>query len=336
MATNRPRRRRALALALALPLALGALAACGGDDDDSSASETGGAGTTTVGEITGDGGTTEVVESGDTVEELPVIAGETNEVDITESGGARTITSNSIPNHAVGEFPNAGNPNSISPQDLSWSMTTSPEAASSPTELELGVYAQFAVAVNGVAFEPEAAEWWNRDRNSGWQYEALGGGIDLGADENNAHVQPDGQYHYHGMPTGLLEVLGADGQEMALVGYAGDGFPVYARWGHEHAEDASSEVVSVTPSWRLKSGTRPDGPGGTYDGTFTEDYEFVSGSGDLDECNGREGVTPEYPDGIYHYFITEDFPYVPRCWVGTPDETFEESGGGATAGGPRP
>ena len=44
-------------------------------------------------------------------------------------------------------------------------------------------------------------------------------------------------------------------------------------------------------------------PGGKYDGTFTRDYVYERGSGDLDECNGRFTVTKEYPEGIYAYFF---------------------------------
>jgi len=52
--------------------------------------------------------------------------------------------------------------------------------------------------------------------------------------------------------------------------------------------------------------------------TFTQDYEYVEGLGDLDECNGRFGVTPEFPNGIYHYYVTDGYPYIQRCVKGTP------------------
>ena len=55
--------------------------------------------------------------------------------------------------------------------------------------------------------------------------------------------------------------------------------------------------------------------------TTTQDYEYVAGSGDLDECNGRFGVTPEFPNGIYHYYITDAFPYIQRCVKGTAAST---------------
>ena len=53
-------------------------------------------------------------------------------------------------------------------------------------------------------------------------------------------------------------------------------------------------------------------------GAFSQDYEYVAGLGDLDQCNGRTGVTPEFPEGIYHYVITATYPFVGRCVKGTP------------------
>jgi YHYH protein len=179
----------------------------------------------------------------------------------------------------------------------------------------------FGVAINGIPFDPGAAEWWHGNRNSGWQYEAMA--IGLGMDRNNAHVQPNGSYHYHGIPTGLLEKL-ASAPKPTLIGYAADGFPIYAPSGYEDPGDQHSSLKRLKSSYRLKSGTRPNGPGGKYDGTYTEDYEYARDHGDLDECNGRFGVTSEYPKGIYCYYVTDSFPYIPRSFKGTPDSSFEK------------
>src|SRR5688500_12531284 len=90
-------------------------------------------------------------------------------------------------------------------------------------------------------------------------------------------------------------------------------------------------------SYRLKRGKRKTGARTSYDGTFVEDYEYVAGHGDLDECNGRFGVTPEYPDGTYHYFVTENFPFIPRYFRGLPDESFKRRGNAGSRGqGMRP
>ena len=139
---------------------------------------------------------------------------------------------------------------------------------------------------------------------------------------NTAHVQPTGAYHYHGIPESLINRLGEgpDGAaDMIAGGFAADGFPFYLRYGYRDPNDPQSGLVAVRGSWMLRPGTRPGGP---YDGTFREDWQYVEGSGDLDECNGRFGVTPEHPAGTYHYYITDDYPYIPRCVFGTPDGSF--------------
>ena len=132
-------------------------------------------------------------------------------------------------------------------------------------------------------------------------------------------------------PTGLIDRFG-DGKKMILIGYAADGFPIYQHYGYAEA-DIRSDIKKLKSSYRLKEGKRPSGPGGKYDGTFVQDYEYVSGAGDLDQCNGHTGVTPEYLSGTYYYVITSEFPFIPRCYRGTPDDSFRRRGPGP--GGPR-
>lgn len=241
-----------------------------------------------------------------------------HQVTIEVKGNYRYITSNGIPDHPPGTFPNRGNPNRISPQTHQYRVPVHPQQAATITPMKRQ---PFGVALNGVPFDPGTAEFWNNDRQSGWRYNALSGAINLGLDDHHAHVQPTGAYHYHGLPTGLIASL-SSAKPMILVGYAADGFPIYAVKGYTDAQDANSELKQMKPSYRLKPGRRPDGPLGLYDGTFEQDYQFVQGIGDLDQCNGRVGVTPEHPQGIYHYYITETYPFIPRCFRGTPDSSF--------------
>lgn len=259
----------------------------------------------------------------------------TNRVTITVSGGVRLISANGLPNHATGQFPGRGNPNRISEQSYNFHLPTKPQVASKPTSSK---GAWFGVALNGIPFEPGTAEFWNQQRE--WNYEAKSGFIDLGLDQNNAHVQPQGSYHYHGLPTGLMAKLGGDGKKMLLVGWAADGFPIYTSYAYSVATNVASPLKKMQSSWQLKKGERTGGPGGTYDGKFTADYEYVKGSGDLDDCNGRFGVTPEFPQGTYYYCITEEFPQLARFWKGTPDSSFYKrgpgpGGPGGVGGGPR-
>lgn len=249
-----------------------------------------------------------------------------NRVSINTEGNYRVIRSNGIANHTTGHFPNRNNPNAITEKDYFFRVPLKPQAAAKPTATGT---AWFGVAVNGVPFEPGTQEFWRDDRRSGWCYEAIGGESNLGIDQSHAHVQPNGAYHYHGLPTGLVEKLGGDGQRMLLVGWAADGFPIYTGYGDSEATNAASPLRKLKSSYRLKVGWRPqttNGPAGRYDGNFTQDFEYVPGAGDLDECNGHFGVTPEFPQGIYHYHITDTFPLISRYWKGTADPSFQKHG----------
>lgn len=244
--------------------------------------------------------------------------------------GARRVLANAIPEHRVGPFPNRGNPHAIAEQSYDFSLPAKPVAAGSITWLHRPAGEDFrgppnlpfGIAVNGVLFDPGTAEFWNGDRALGWNYEALGGAVGLGLDANHAHVQPNGAYHYHGVPALLFQSLDtAPDRHSPLIGWAADGFPIYALRGWRVAGEATSGAKVLRSSYRLRQGERPAppaGPGGRYDGAFVQDYEYVAGSGDLDECNGRVGVTPEYPEGTYAYFLTGEWPVIPRGFRGTP------------------
>jgi len=249
-----------------------------------------------------------------------------------EIGLSVSIATNAIPDYAVGTFPNAGNPNTISEQQESYSYTIEPEVTGSQASARV-----FGITLDGMTFQRETGECYNNETSCDWRYEAITPGVAsnagdtswagsgsnwIGTDCNNAHVQPTGNYHYHGLPESLINKLGDGGDKMVLMGHAADGFPIYGRWGYSDPNDATSEIVRMSASYNVISGTRPSGPGGEYSGIFLQDWEYVEGSGDLDECSGRVGVTPEYPDGIYHYYLTDDYPYVPLCMLGTPDDSF--------------
>lgn len=243
-----------------------------------------------------------------------------NEATWVVEGSWRLLQANAVPEHPTGAFPNPGNPNPIRAQDIRVQVPVAPQIAEAPTAVKLPGW-----ALNGVPFDPGAGEFYQGDPGLGWQYEALSGAVPLGIDENHAHVQPTGTYHYHGLPTLFLQAQGVRfDAHSPQVGWASDGFPIYALYGYADPQDSSSPIVEHTSSYRLKEGTRPSAegqPGGAYDGTFSADYEVVEGAGTLDACNGRWTVTPEFPEGTYAYFLTGDHPVVPRCVVGTPDRS---------------
>ena len=241
--------------------------------------------------------------------------------------GQRRLIANGVPDHPIGQFPNSGNPNRVSVQTVNFAVTTSPIARSGP-----GARVKEPVmGLNGIKFDPGTAGRCDSDaanpgdcdlgRGTGpWSIEALGQDIfDFGEDTNNAHVQPGGSYHYHGVPVGMLSENARTGREMGLIGWAADGFPVYARYGYSKSGIMNSALKLMEPSYRLKASPDAGRPGVEMVpmGAFTQDWEYVAGLGDLDECNGRFGVTPQFPEGIYHYYATDAYPYVQRCIKGS-------------------
>ncbi|WP_396159738.1 YHYH protein [Flavobacterium sp.] len=245
----------------------------------------------------------------------------------------RAVVRNGIPNHPIGNFPNADNPYSIVAQNSVATLSLAPAIAGDGSFV--GGASTSGFALNGVKFAfgtrgrcEVAAATVNCNPNGGigaWAMEAIGStAFRFGVDDSNGNVDPGttpgttGEYRYLGLPNGLIAKLGG-GTGIRLVGWAIDGFPIYARYGHSVATDASSAIKELVPGYRLKAAAdlgRP--PVAQYPlGSFEQDYEFVPGLGDLDRCNGRTGVTPEFPNGIYHYVITAAFPQGPRCIRGT-------------------
>ena len=235
-----------------------------------------------------------------------------NSTSITVAGDVRTITTNSVASHAIG----GGNPNSPSSLLKVYRVDATPSEAPYATPTSIAV--KFGVTVTGILFDAYAAEFFAGDPN-GWNYSAPGNAIGLRIDDNGGHVQPDGLYHLHGLPTDLMGQLGWSAERHSpLIGFAADGFPIYALTGEAGQVHTSSYV--------LKTGTRPTGgsdPGGTYDGTFHNDWAFQSGAGSLDACNGTTTVNGDYPNGTYAYFLTVDYPVIPACLTGTPSDDFK-------------
>jgi len=246
---------------------------------------------------------------------------ERNVVEIKAVGDVLVITSNGIPNHTTGQFPNRGNPNAISAQSHEYRVALNPIKTGRATKKD-GV---IGVALNGVPFEPATAECYGQARGQRsapgaceWRLEAIVRGEgQLGLDQNNAHVQPTGTYHYHGVPHGLLDVLRPYKSmgDLVHVGYAADGFKMMV-----------SRSGRYQSSYQLKAGVRPSAPGGRYDGTYTADFEYRAGSGDLDQCNGTD------VNGEYVYFVTEAFPFALRCLMGVVNSSFSKRGGGSVEG----
>jgi hypothetical protein len=221
----------------------------------------------------------------------------TNSVTVRESSEQTCITSNSIPDHSTGQFPNRGNPHTISAQTIRVCLPADPARGSTAQKVQT-----IGIAENGVIIRPGTADYYDansprghsRDRSSGWNLDGMGAREMLGLDDNNAHVDHSGIYHYHGVPQPLVQA-----STDTRIGWAADGFEI-----HYVGDKARS-------SYMLKGGTRPTAPGGAYDGTYVEDFQFVATSGNLDHCNGA------LVNGTYTYFATDTFPFFPTCLMGT-------------------
>ena len=223
-----------------------------------------------------------------------------NQVHIIESKTQKCIISNGFPNHKIGEFPNKHNPNSFKTQKLKFCFTKIPKKNISYTNRAKII----GVTITGIPIRPETADWYDasaprqhsKNKSSGWNLEAITPNNKLfGLDVNNGHVDNKGLYHYHGIPKVDLN----NHIENSLIGYAADGYEIHY---------LGSEIKS---SWILKKGHRKTKPYGEYDGSFFQDYTYLEGLGNLDECNG--GIL----NLKYVYFATDTFPFFPRCHWGS-------------------
>ncbi len=249
---------------------------------------------------------------------------------VTVDGATRTIESNALPDHETGEFPNDGNPNTISAQDATYEYPLEPTWVGDATPAMTP-----GVAVNGVKFEPGTAETVTCTSGESYRVEALQDVYNLGLDFNNAHVQPTGEYHYHGVSQLLADAYATD-DDLVHVGFAADGYLMYYSKsgayasGYELSTETRSGTECVGSSALQSVAVAVDGT--TPDGTYTSDWVHSDDHGDLDECNGVE------IDGEYAYMITDEYPYVSRCLNGEFTATGPGAGGpppdGAPAGGP--
>ena len=238
---------------------------------------------------------------------------------ISASAGKCQLQSNGVPNHDFNDGQQSF-PNNLSEQSYNYQITASPVFASSNTALAIGN--DNGLMLNGVKIDLLAAACFAvgdektgcGDMSQPWRFDPMFPANGFRVDSHNAHVQPNGSYHYHGTPNAMFAADTA--VESPLVGFAADGFPIFGSW-----FDDDGTVRKALPSYRLKSGTRQavsgyTTPGGDYDGTYRDDYEYIEGLGDLDECNGMQ------VDGVYGYFISDAYPYIMGCLKGQMDSSF--------------
>ena len=313
-------------LVFSLMLSVG-FSACRKDDDDDE-------GTTLTGTDISDATFTRtdgtcasyVGDSGATVTDVTRNITFISDIKITASGSTCTFTSNSIPNHNFNDG-TASFATNVGEVTETFNMTSSPAAASAATALSLTY--DNAIFLNGVKLDLLPAACYGvgggtlgqekigcSTEGKPWRYDPMYSGNSFGTDAHNAHTQPDGAYHYHGSPEAMFNTSGSVASP--VIGFAADGFPIFGPF-----IDDNGTVRRVTSGYTLKSGSRVSQsgegafPGGSYDGTFRDDYEYT-GAGDLDVCNGMTR------NGVYGYYVTNSFPWVMACFTGAPDRSFSK------------
>ena len=252
------------------------------------------------------------------------------------------ITATGIPDYPTGPFLD-GNPSLAGDNGYIFRIPRDPQPASGTSmEPPLGhigvlkngvpIYnAEDAMSYNGQGIWLRNAVYWEND------------GMDCSKGHPAPNMGPgglaQGRYHHHQNPVafttaGVLlssictlypaaSLYSPDpNAHSPLLGYAFDGYPIYGCFGYDDPADPNSGIRRIESSYATRNitvrETLPDGtvlqpaqygPGVNAQyplGAYIQDYEYVAGSGDLDEHNGRFCVTPEYPGGTYAYFATAD------------------------------
>jgi hypothetical protein len=183
-----------------------------------------------------------------------------------------------------------------------WQIPRNPTVATSSVFVQGG---QIGLMMDGsVFFHPGDAQSYN---NAGVWNRLAYYFENNDMDASNGHSTPTNMYHHH---FDNLQMHGWDSTKHSpIVAYAWDGYPVYGPYGYANTNGTGGIKRMVSSYTKKTYTTRTNGPavGGMYPiGCFIEDWQYTSGSGDLDTNNGRFCVTPEYPSGTYAYFTTVD------------------------------
>ena len=238
---------------------------------------------------------------------------ETNVEQVQYTDSDVYISCEAVPGYDVGPW---DDPSMAPNQNFVFKLTRNPiPAGNIPLELPDG---RIGVWTNGVSI-------FNRTTDASYKSKDVwhvDGAKD--ADPNtitcDGYMAENGEYFNYVAPICLYDA-NDKGIHSPILGYAFDGYPIYGAYAFAN-EDGSGGIVQMTSSYHLRQissrTTLPDGSqleenfwgpevSNNYPlGHYIEDYEYVAGSGSLDERNGRFCVTPEYPQGTYAYFVTVD------------------------------
>lgn len=213
-------------------------------------------------------------------------------VKVTFGGGKLRFRSNGLPltgrlaEYAVPDSGAVADPSKA--QNYDYSITLSPKKAKKVTPAPMGA---IGVMISGGAlFNPYEAGGVKVAVTSNFFVTDSKGKKVPFLDSCNGHPTPNGQFHYHGLPSCLTSKIDKAGSPSHIIGIAFDGFPIYGNQG------VKGKIIT---------------------------------SKELDSCNGITSVTPEFPQGIYHYVLTSEKNSASsiKCFAGTADASLMRMGG---------
>lgn len=219
----------------------------------------------------GDEGTpsdTGEIPDAETMQEAALAASWGDNVTVSIDGDNLVISSDGLPDHGTlaGYATFGGNDVAVAAANpTTITIPLVPAASDVQTQSSLGA---IGIAVSGaVFFNP---------------YEGDGSTVALAdnftddagnpfLDDCNGHPIPtSGQYHYHGIPRCISDVIDSAGEHSRLVGYLLDGFPIYGPLGEDGG--APDDLDACLGHF----GATPEFPDGVYHYHTTESSPFIS------------------------------------------------------------
>lgn len=225
------------------------------------------------------------------------------------------------------------NPGVPTDQHYTWRFPKNPSQQTGARTVCPNVFA-IGVLINGVpvygnsnAFSYSSSS--NSNVNNGqhiWNVDAWYGESMAIDTAYGGHPQQQGAYHSHATPHRMYS--DPSSVHSPLIGWAFDGYPIYGPFAYTNPLDSTGGLTRMISSYQLRNITQrhslPDGtilsanqygPDVSMNfplGMYIEDYEYISGLGNLDEYNGRFCITPEFPNGTYVYFVASNTDRSPR------------------------
>ena len=174
-----------------------------------------------------------------------------------------------------------------------------------------------------VMFEPFAAEWYQDDQNSGWQEDPF---VTLrGFDDSNAHVQPSGCIIIMVSRSSLWKQRRRWWFTLSpIVGFAGDGFPVYGHHLYEEdATDPESDIITFTSGYATRM---------AHAQVVLEDHMMghIMKITSMLAVNSTNVTADWSYTRIRRWYIllcTTEISHIPRCLMGTRRLIYDCTGG---------